>query len=284
MSRIPNAHSSDGRAAVTPRAQRIMKQRGVSAEAVNGSGPAGRIVEADVIGLGSGGKGQVCALTPMRKSIAQITSRSFSSVPHFYLRAEVDATELVNTRKELADGFEREHGVKTTITDFILRAMALSLSENPYANCIWKGDGPVQLGGVDIGLMVSVEEGLIVPVIRNADRLGLAALARERIRLVAAARVGRIPAESLSGGATSLSNLGAGRVDDFGAIIFPPQSSILAVGRAAPRPFVVGNELCVRTTIRLSLSIDHRIMDGVNGGKYLGQIVEFLENPSRIIS
>jgi len=260
-----------------------MKQRGISAEAVKGSGPAGRIVEADVIGLNSGGKGQVRALTPMRKSIAQITSRSFSSIPHFYLRAEVDATELVNTRKEMAEEFEREHGVRTTITDFILRAMALSLSENPHANCIWKGDAPLQLESVDIGLMVSVEEGLLVPVIRNVDRLGLAALARERIRLVAAARTGRIPAESLSGGATSLSNIGAGRVDDFGAIIFPPQSSILAVGRVAPRPFVVGNELCVRTTIRLSLSVDHRIMDGVNAGGYLGQIVEFLENPSRIV-
>jgi pyruvate dehydrogenase E2 component (dihydrolipoamide acetyltransferase) len=242
---------------------------------IRGSGPGGRIVEADLRQAKPSTKA-----SPMRQAIAKLTSQSFATVPHFYLRAEMDATALVELRVQLLDKLQRETGVKVTITDFILRAMALALKAVPEANQIWQNDNVVSLPQNDIGMVVGLTEGLLIPVITQADQLSFPALVQRRAGLTAAAREGKLSAEAMKTNiACSLSNLGASRVDEFAAIIPPPQSSILAVGRIAPRPYVVGGQLTVRQTMKLCLSVDHRVLDGTQAGGFLGKVIEFLEQP-----
>ena len=219
----------------------------------------------------------------MRRNIAERTALSFATIPHFYLRAEVDATELVQLRERLLERVERESGVRVTVTDFLLRAMAVALRDFPAANAVWQNNGLVRYADADVGLVVGLPDGLLIPVIRAAQNLSLVQLAQERLRLIEAVRAGRFNAETLAGGATSLSNLGTTRTDEFAAVIAPHQSSMLAVGRAAPRPYVVDGRLEIRTTIWLCLSVDHRVMDGGPAAEFLGRIVELLEAPQALV-
>ena len=215
----------------------------------------------------------------MRRAVAAKVAESFATVPHFYLRSEVDATLLVQLREQNLAAIERSCGVRPSVTDFLLRAMALALRDCPQANRIWQNDSIVQLPTVDVGLVIQAGDGLMVPVIQNADRLGVMDMARQRVKLTEIVRSGKTPADLFHGGATSLTNLGKRRVDEFAAIISPPQSSMLAVGRLAERPAVHEGRLCLRQTMNLTLSIDHRVMDGVPAAEFLDRIVELLETP-----
>jgi len=220
----------------------------------------------------------------MRRAIAEKTAASFSSVPHFYLRAEADVTELVALRQELASQWASRGEIKPTLTDFLLRAMALAVPRFPFANQVWKDQSIVTLPTVDLGLVVGLHDGLLIPVLRRVDQLSLAEVVKRRSDAAAAARAGKLGAADTQGAAMSLSNLGNSPVDEFAAVIAPGQSSMLAVGRAAPRPFVVKDQLAVRTTLRLCLSADHRVMDGAPAAELLGRIMELLEEPSRLIA
>ncbi|MFH1266331.1 MAG: 2-oxo acid dehydrogenase subunit E2, partial [Planctomycetota bacterium] len=262
-----------------------MRRLGIEPAAVRGSGPSGRIVEADVLRLEAttraspAGSNSGPAVSPMRLAVARKVSESFATVPHFYLRAEVDVTALGNLRKELAGQVEAACGSRLSLTDLLLRALALALRDMPQANRIWQHDTIVDLPSVDVGLVVQVDDGLMVPILHAADRLELVELARRRAEIVAAARAGALPAQAFEGGAAALSNLGRHRVDEFAAIISPPHSSMLAVGRAASRPAVFEDRLCVRQTLHLTLSVDHRVMDGGPAADFLDRIVALLEAP-----
>jgi pyruvate dehydrogenase E2 component (dihydrolipoamide acetyltransferase) len=275
---------------ISPRAQRALKQRGIDAASIRGSGPNGRILEADVLrftprptdlrSAPEEGQGvRAAGISSMRRAVAAKVTTSFATVPHFYLRSEVDVTSLVQLRQQNIEAFEKCCGVRPSLTDFLLRAMAQALRECPHANRIWQNDTIVQLPTVDVGLVVQVSDGLLVPVIRHADRLGLLDLVRERIKLTDAVRSGKAPGDVFQGGATSLTNLGKHRVDEFAAIISPPQSSMLAVGRVAERPAAFDGKLCLRQTMHLTLSVDHRVMDGVPAAEFLDRIVDLLERP-----
>jgi pyruvate dehydrogenase E2 component (dihydrolipoamide acetyltransferase) len=266
--------------AISPRARRRAAALGLDYSRLKGSGRTGRIIEADV--LAAAKEVPASGLTAMRRTIAQRTAESFSRAPHFYLRTEVDATALLEFRERLLPKIEQATGVRLSLSDLLLRAQALALRDCPYANAIWQGDGIVRFGTCDVGLVVALDDGLRVPIVRGADGGGLAALVSQRAALVDAARTGKLTAEAMQGGATSLSNLGSGRVDEFAAVISPPQSSMLAVGRAAPRPFVVEGQLAVRTTLNLCLSADHRVMDGGPAAKFLGRVVELIEQPAEL--
>jgi pyruvate dehydrogenase E2 component (dihydrolipoamide acetyltransferase) len=182
-------------------------------------------------------------------------------------------------RQQALEQVEKSHQVRVSLTDLVLRAVALALRECPQANSIWQDGGVTRLDRVDVGLVVKVRDGLMVPVIRQADRLALPELARRRAELVEAVRAERSPAEALQGGATAVSNLGQRRVQEFAPIINPPHSSMLGLGRAAPRPAVVENRLCIRQTLSLTLAVDHRVMDGDPAAEFLDRIVELLEHP-----
>jgi pyruvate dehydrogenase E2 component (dihydrolipoamide acetyltransferase) len=270
---------------ISPRARRALRRRGLDPAGLRGSGPGGRIVEADVLGatappapaaprIPAGGN-----LSPMRRAVAAKVSESFATVPHFYLRSQADVTTLVALRQSIAETIEKQCGTRPSVTDFVLRAMALSLRDHPQANRVWQNGSIVSLPSVDVGLVVQVDDGLLVPILHAADRLGLAEIVRRRAGLTDAVRSGKIPADVLGGGATSLSNLGKHRVDEFTPIIQPPQSSMLAMGRVAERPAACAGRLCLRQTAHLTLSVDHRVMDGVPATEFFDRIVELLENP-----
>jgi pyruvate dehydrogenase E2 component (dihydrolipoamide acetyltransferase) len=264
-----------------------MRQRGLDPAAVRGTGPNGRILEADVLRTqptqpqtsAAGRSVAAGSLSPMRRAVAAKVAESFATVPHFYLRSEVDVTFLMQLREQARAAIEQCCGHRPTLTDFLLRAMALALRDCPQANCIWQNDAIVQLPSVDVGLVVQVADGLMVPILHHADRLSLTDLVRQRAAVTDAVRSGRTSAEMFQGGATSLSNLGRRRVDEFTPIISPPQSSMLAIGRVAERPAAFEGRLCLRQTLHLTLSVDHRVMDGIPAAEFFDRIVELLENP-----
>jgi pyruvate dehydrogenase E2 component (dihydrolipoamide acetyltransferase) len=265
---------------ISPRARRCAAELGLDWSRLRGSGRSGRITEDDVLKAAKGPSAP--GSSAMRRTIAQRTAESFSRAPHFYLRTEVDAGALLELRAGLLAEIERTAGVRLTLTDLLLRAQALALRACPFANAIWQDGQVVPLPGCDIGLVVGLEDGLLIPIVRAADAGGLGELARQRASLVDAARAQKLAAEAMRGGATSLSNLGNTCVDEFAAVISPPQSSMLAVGRAAPRPWVVSGQVVVRTTLKLCLSVDHRVMDGATAARFLGRIVEFMEHPAKL--
>jgi pyruvate dehydrogenase E2 component (dihydrolipoamide acetyltransferase) len=267
--------------AISPRARRRARELGMDWSRLQGSGRTGRIVEADV--LEAAKKATPSPLSTMRRLIAQRTAESFATVPHFYLRTEVDVTALLQLRERLLPDIERTTGARLTLTDLILRAQARALRECPFANAIWQDNHLTPLPAGDVGLVVGLPDGLMIPIVRSADGAELAALVKQRAALVEAARAGRLANEALQGGATSLSNLGNTCVDEFSAVIPPPHSSILAVGRAVPRPFVVREQLVLRPTLKLCLSVDHRVMDGGPAAEFLGRIVAALEQPQELI-
>jgi pyruvate dehydrogenase E2 component (dihydrolipoamide acetyltransferase) len=279
---------------ISPRARRTMCQRGIDGATIRGTGPNGRIVEADVLRAvttspvptnlrsvpeESPATKAPGTISPMRRAVAAKVAESFATVPHFYLRSEVDVTSLVQLREQNIQAFEKCCGLRPSLTDFLLRAMAMALRDCPQTNRIWQNDTIVQLPSVDVGLVVQVGDGLLVPIVHHADRLSLFDMAKERKRLTDALRSGKTPADIFQGGATSLTNLGKHRVDEFAPIISPPQSSMLAVGRLAERPAAHEGRLCLRQTMHLTLSVDHRVMDGVPAAEFLDRIVELLENP-----
>ena len=218
-------------------------------------------------------------LSRMRRAIAKTTSDSFATIPHFYLKTEVDATAIEALRGRLAESVHRQVGSKLTLTVCLLRAVALALRDYPIANRIWQDDDILQLDSSNVGLVVSCEDGLMIPVIQEADTLDFGAMAAKRSGLVAAVQTGRLPADALGTAATSLSNLGRAVVDEFAPVICPPQSTMLAVGRLAHRPFVVDGSVACRQTIKLCLAVDHRVLDGVEAAAYLSHIVRLLGDP-----
>jgi pyruvate dehydrogenase E2 component (dihydrolipoamide acetyltransferase) len=282
---------TEQRTPISPRALRALRLRGISSAGLAGSGPNDRILEADI--LRAALKPQAPAvdkslppgtISSMRRAVAAKVADSFATVPHFYLRSEVDVTSLVQLREQNLETFEKCCGVRPSLTDFILRAMALALNDCPEANRIWQNDAIVQLPGIDVGLVVQVGDGLMVPIIHRADRLGLPDMTRERVKVVEAVRSGKTTADLFQGGAISLTNLGKHRVDEFAAIISPPQSGMLAVGRVAERPAAYEGRLCLRQTMNLTLSVDHRVMDGVPAAAFFDRIVELLEKPFLLIA
>jgi pyruvate dehydrogenase E2 component (dihydrolipoamide acetyltransferase) len=273
----------DGKAA-SPRARRRAAELGVDTNQLKGSGYTGRIIEADVEKAASvASSNTTVAVSTMRRTIARRTAESFATVPHFYLRSEVDATALLELRKMLLPEIERASGVKLTLTDLVLRAQALALRECPFANVIWKDNQLVAISRRDIGLVVGMPEGLLIPIVRAADEGTLGSLAKQRFVLTETAKAGKLSSEAMEGGATSLSNLGNSRVDEFTAVLPQPHSSILAVGRAAQRPYSKDGWFGARTTLKLCLSVDHRVLDGGPAADYLGRIIELLETPQQLV-
>lgn len=264
----------------SPRARRALLAHRIDPATVKGSGPNGRIVEADVLA-------RVSAAAPatitsnMRRAIAQRTTESARQIPHFYLRAEVDATMLLEIRKSIVARVEAQDRVRITLTDFLVRAVALALRDHPKANCIWDNDELLPINANNVGLVMALEEGLVIPAISNADQLTIAKLAGQRIALQSDAEQQK--RQSSIRAAISISNLGNSRVDEFDAIIPLGQSMILGVGRTALRPFACGERLELRQTLKLSLALDHRVHDGAPGAQFLQSIVEHLEQPASLL-
>ena len=211
----------------------------------------------------------------MRKVIAERLQKSFQTIPHFYLSTEIDMTECVKARAERLP--------KPAFNDIIIKASALAISENPGINSSFKGDSIEIIGDINIGLAVAVDDGLVVPVIRNAEKLPISDISKKRDELVKKAREGKLLPSDYEGGTFTISNLGMFEIDNFLAIINPPQSAILAIGRIKQKPVVIDENIGIRSMMRVTASFDHRCIDGALGAKFLQKVKEYLENPSDIL-
>ena len=273
-SRPPTRESS--RKPVSPLARRRAKELGVDISGVEGTGPRGRVTEDDVVRAheaAQAGAPESRPLPRMRRAIARSMTRS-AAIPQFRLVREV----VIEMSDHAADG------PKATYTDLLLWAAAKALAERPSVNASWiDGDPPsVRVHpAVNLGFAVAVDDGLVVPVIPDAASLSLAQTSAQRRRLEQAARRGRLRPENLEGGTFTVSNLGAAGIDEFTALINPPEAGILAVGAVKPRPVVVKGMLVAAPTVRLTLTGDHRVFDGMEGAKFLAALVAHLGPPAR---
>ena len=282
--RPDEAPSPSGRKPASPAARRLAVEKGVDLARVTGAGPEGAVLARDVLSAASGASTAVPSdpavgsvpFHRMRRVIGERMARSKQTAPHFYLDMDVDMTAVEVRRSAL-----QQQGVRPSpsINDFVLGAVSRALSESPAMNAVWTDRGVERFAEVDLGVAVALEDGLVAPVIRNADRLGLHELARRSRELASRARSGKLAPADCEGGAFTVSNLGMFGVDSFAAIINPPQSGILAVGRVAPRVVPRGEDIAVRPMMTMTLSADHRVVDGAIGARFLQRVKQHLEEP-----
>jgi len=291
---------SNSRIKASPLAKKIAVDRGVSLEGIPGTGPGGRVVSQDVPEKGASSPATSSApkiqptpagdgdkripLSGMRKTIAERLLTSKQQNPHFYLSIEVDAGPLMRIRKELNSANEAAGLPKITVNDFILLATAKAAASHPYVNASWAGDSIIQYGDVNLAVAVAVEDGLITPVIRSADKLTLKEISVAVKDLAIRARDKKLKPEEYQGGTLTVSNLGSYGVEQFYAIINPPQAAILAVGAIVKKPVVnAKNEIVVGERMTISLSGDHRVVDGAVGAEFLASLRRLVENPALML-
>jgi pyruvate dehydrogenase E2 component (dihydrolipoamide acetyltransferase) len=304
-----------GRLLASPLAKTLAAEHGIDLRSVRGSGPGGRIVERDIEALiGGGGNGAGAAqaaaaeagpqpaarpagkpapapapsgqdvdkpLSMMRKTIAKRLVEAKSTIPHFYLTGDCDAAPLLAFRSVL-NGITGEDA-KISVNDLIVKAAAVTLRRVPAVNAAFLGDKIRQFGSVHIGVAVSVEDGLITPVVRDTDKKGLAAISAEIKDLAARARVKKLAPEEMTGSTFTVSNLGMFGLDHFQAIINPPEAVILAVGAVRKQPVVAPDgSIVAGQRMALTLSCDHRVVDGALGARFLAELVKVLEQPASL--
>ena len=221
----------------------------------------------------------------MRRAIARRLTESKQQVPHFYLTLDCEIDALLKLRADLnAKSPEKGEGAyKLSVNDFVIRAAAAALRKVPAANAAWSEEGIIMFDAVDISVAVALPGGLITPIIRNADNKGLAAISTEMKSLAAKAREGKLKLEEFQGGTFSISNLGMYGVKDFAAVINPPQGAILAVGAGEQRPVVKAGALGIATIMSVTLSVDHRAVDGAVGAEYLAAFKKLIEDPITLL-
>ena len=302
-----------GRIKASPLARRLAKQKGINLAAITGTGPNGRIVKADIesasrrgISLGQMGGGSTAAVSPppvrplpqgplpyhadeyervensmMRKAIARRLTESKQTVPHFYLSVDVAMDRLMDLRAQLneaADG-----AFKLSVNDFIIKAVAKALSDVPAANASWTDTDTLMHKHAHISVAVAIEGGLITPVIRFAEQKGITDISAEVKELAGRARAGELKPEEYSGGTFSISNLGMYGVKQFAAIVNPPEGAILAVGGTDERAVVEDGSVVVKKMMTLTLSCDHRVVDGAIGAEFLAALKKHIETPASVL-
>lgn len=296
---------NNGTILASPKARRLAREQGLDLAAVTGSGPDGARLAADVLAAAAAATtttepGAVAELGAVAESVeappagpapnivpmsrpwrimAQRLQQSWTTVPHFYLEREADAGEFVRWRERA----QARSTVKITVTDLLVKLVAAALRAHPRVNASWLNDEIVLNDDVNIGLAVAVEEGLLVPVVHQADSLGLSAIAARRAEVVEKAQQGKLTPADLSGGTFTISNLGMYGIDKFNAIVNPPQAAILAVGRIVDKIVPVNGQATVRTLTTLTLSCDHRVVDGARAAQFMQTLVRYLEEPLSLL-
>lgn len=296
------AAETGGRIFVTPIVRRLAREQGIDLSTITGTGANGRIIRRDfeqaVAEIGTQAAAPATApvaaapeassIDPsaypgaefvehskIRKIVARRLQQSKREAPHFYLRRSVRVDDLFALRKQLNEN----SSVRISVNDLIVKASAKALAEFPEVNSVWDDAGAYRLATVDVAVAVASERGLVTPVVRNADQLALSALSSSVKDLASRANENRLKQDELVGGALTVSNLGMYGIESFDAIINPPQAAILSVGTALKKPIVVDDEIVVGTMMELSVSVDHRSVDGALAAQFLSRIVELLESP-----
>lgn len=289
--------AGDGKVRASPLARRMAQERGLDLSTVRGSGPEGRVIRADVEAAlaappappapaGAAETATAAAedervpLSQMRRTIARRMVESTTTVPHFFLTTSVDATELMALRAQInAQLAASGEQLKVSVNDLVVKASALALRKVPEVNVSYAGDHLVRHARVNVGVAVATERGLIVPVVRDADARSLRQVAGEARALAERAQAGTLRPEDYTGGTFTVSNLGMFGVEEFSAVINPPEAAILAVGVVARQPAEHEGQLALRARMRLTLSVDHRALDGATGARYLQALKTLLEQP-----
>ena len=296
-----SAGDIEGRIKASPLARRLAAESGVELSRVSGSGPAGRIVKRDIeaavaagpaVAIGAAGTPMLVPsgaefadvpLSQMRKTIARRLTESLGPVPHFFLTIEVDMGRAMEARRTINAMLENE-GRKISLNDLIIRATAAALKRHPACNAHWLGDSIRRFDRVHIGVAVAVEDGLITPVIRDADLKGVAHIGAEVRELAGRAREKRLEPDEYTGATFSISNLGMFGIHEFTAVINPPEAGILAVGGVEEVPVVEAGQVVVRNRMKITMSCDHRVIDGALGAAFLATLREMLEEPAAILA
>jgi pyruvate dehydrogenase E2 component (dihydrolipoamide acetyltransferase) len=295
------ARSAGGRVKSSPLARKIAAERGIDISALGGTGPGGRIVAKDVqtaqarpaaaasgaapIAYATAGEGdQVTALSGMRRIIAERLLASKTQIPHFYLHLEVDAGPLMKMRAQLNAGSEAAGGVKLTVNDFILKAVVAAAVKVPAVNASFAGDSVIQFASVNLSVAVAVDDGLVTPVVRNANTKSLKDISEAVKDLATRARGKKLKPDEYQGGTITVSNLGAFGIEFFDAIINPPQAAIVSVGAILKKPVVGPNDtIIVGQRLAIGLSADHRVVDGAVAASYLAEIKRLVESPALLL-
>ena len=281
--------SDGGRRRSSPLARKVARELGVSLDQIQGSGPQGRIVAADVKNAKPGAAKTTAAAPPMesksiplsamRRTIAKRLAESIGPIPHFFLTVDYDVTSLLQLREQINE----VEGVKTSVNDYVVRAAALALRHHPNVNASWGDEAIAQHGEVHVGIAVATPEGLITPVVRNADRKSVVEITAEVRALADKAKNRKLKPDEYQGSTFTISNLGAWGIEEFTAIINPPNSAILAVGAAQARAVVVDRQVVVRDRMKITMSCDHRVIDGAAGAEFLRTLRQYIEQPVRLI-
>ncbi|MGI6097492.1 MAG: dihydrolipoamide acetyltransferase family protein [Dethiobacteria bacterium] len=274
----------------SPKAKKLAREKGLDLSQIKGTGPGGRIVARDVENFTPPATGPLPPVTAgdesvelqgMRKVIAERMSKSFSEKPHVTLNSRVDVSALQKLRNKINEHLESK-GIKVTFNDLLLKVTAAALAHHRDLNAIVEGNRLVKRGAVNLGLAVALDDGLVVPVIKNADRLPLADIASLTKELIEKARAGRLKPDELQGGTFTLTNLGMYGIENFTPIINPPEVAILGVGQILKVPVVEGEEIAIKPMMYLSLSFDHRVIDGAQAAVFLKTLKELIEEPRLI--
>jgi len=299
----PSPPPAPARVRISPLARKLAAEKGVDPSTVAGSGPGGRIVRADVIAAASGAARPAAAATPgaatvgskgpvqearlspvsnIRGIISKRLLEAKTQIPHFYLQIEIDAGPLLELRAQLNAALEKE-GVKLSVNDFILKASAEALRRVPTVNCSWEGAAVRHHPAAHVSFAVAIEDGLITPVIRDAHLKTLFAISSEAKALGRRAKDKKLTPAEFTGGTFCVSNLGMMGVESFSAIINPPNAAILAVGTTVRKPVVKGDQIAIGQRMTLTLSVDHRVVDGAVGAAYLAALRDLLEKPALLL-
>jgi pyruvate dehydrogenase E2 component (dihydrolipoamide acetyltransferase) len=296
---------SGARVKSSPLARKMAQQMGVSLAGINGSGPSGRIVAADISKAASSssqpsqsrGAAETKAakapalppaaklekksvpLTAMRRTIAKRLSESTGPIPHFFLTADYDVTELLRLRMQ----FNEIHGQKVSVNDFLIRAVALAIHHHPQVNSSFTEEAIELHGNVHVGVAVATPDGLITPIVRDADRKGVDAIAGEVKSLAEKAKNRKLMPQDYQGSTITISNLGMFGIEEFTAIINPPNTAILAIGAAMQAPVVIDGRVEIRDRMKVTMSCDHRVIDGALGAEYLRTLRQYVEQPLRLV-
>jgi pyruvate dehydrogenase E2 component (dihydrolipoamide acetyltransferase) len=299
----PPAAKPEGRVLASPYIRKQARDRGLDLADVQGSGPGGRIVPSDLertngsramtpaaqapmvkAGLA---EPEVRPLSMMRKTIARRLTESKQTVPHFYLTIDVDAAELGKLREtinaDLADGKE-EKPLKVSLNDLLIKAVATALTRVPECNAQFSPEAILVHKRIDISVAVAIPDGLVTPVVRNADQKSVVAIAKEVRELASRARAKKLKPEEMTDGTFSISNLGMFGIDEFSAVINPPEGAILAIGRVRDEPVVKGDQVAPGKRLGMTLSCDHRVIDGAVGAAFLAELRGLIERPLRVLT
>lgn len=296
------ACASASKVFASPLARRIASNEGLDLNSINGSGPKGRIIKADVLSaksapkactkMASFGVGRnaqesyVEPLSQMRKVIAKRLVESKQTVPHFYLSVDCNIENLIALRQEINTRATQSDGsssYKISVNDFVIKASAQALKTIPQANASWSENGIIFYNNIDISVAVAIADGLITPIIKNADQKSLSHISAEMKDLANRAKQNALKPEEFQGGGFSISNLGMYAIKEFKAIVNPPQACILAVGASEKRAVVINNEIKIAEVMTVSISCDHRVVDGALAAQLLNAFKAFIENPALML-